>query len=103
MDNLKSYFEIVDEIAKTFGSLPLVQMDPRDRLSLAIPISLFQTEEERPQESWRGFSICRLQRGACISLPHLHIPVSIHASVEGERPEPVRERDEPKAYGPASQ
>jgi len=86
----------------SFGPLPLVQMDARDRLSLAIPISLFQTEE-RPQESWRGFSICRLQRAACISLPHLHIPVSTHASFEGERPEPVRERDEPKAHGLASQ
>jgi len=77
-------------------------MDARDRLSLTIPISLFQIEEP-PQESWQGFSIFRLQRAACISLPHLHIPVSIHASFEGERPEPVRERDEPKAHAPAFQ
>ena len=93
---------LMDEDAKTFGPLPQVQMDARDRLSLAIPTNLFQTEEP-PQESWLAFLIYRLPRAVCISLPHLHIPVSIHASVEGERPEPVRERDEPKAYGPASQ
>ena len=89
--------------AKTLGSLPLVQTDPKDRLNLRIPISLFQTEEGSPQESWLGSSICRLQRGACISLPHLHILVSIYASVEAEPPEPVKARDGPKAYGPASQ
>ncbi|MDF2459276.1 MAG: hypothetical protein K0S79_1692, partial [Nitrospira sp.] len=47
---------------KTLGRLLLVQTDPKDRLTLGIPISLFRIEDGHPQESWLRSLTYRLQR-----------------------------------------
>ena len=100
---MKNHFDTVEEIAKALGPLPLVRMDPRDRLTLAIPIILFLSGVKPSQEDWRGFSICTSHQVGCIALPHLHIPVAVYASVEAEAPAQVVACDVRKEHGPNSQ
>src|SRR5215472_8705912 len=79
---MTNHFDLIAEIANSLGPFPLVRLEAKDRLTLAIPTALSLIGEDPPSESWRGFSICRQRLAGCISESRLHIPVSIFASVE---------------------